>query len=139
MVLASVDAQTCYDRVVHSTASLIFQALGVDLGAAVCMLSDIALMVFHIRTAHGDSTTTFGGNANDPFQGLLQGNGGAPAGWLAVSIFLIFVQKQLGHTLDMTTAISLTVVSLCALMYVDDTDIPLLARSSEETISQVVA
>lgn len=135
--LASVDAKTCYDQVTHSITSMIFQALGVELGETMCLRMALACMTFHIRTAHGDSDQTYGGSLRVPFQGLVQRNGGAPTGWLAVSIFLIYIQRQSGHILDTTSAINLSRILCCALMYVDNTDIPMMAREGE-TLNEVI-
>jgi len=44
--VASVDADSCYDRIVHAIASLVFQAFGVPLSALESMLTTIQEMKF---------------------------------------------------------------------------------------------
>ena len=78
--ITSVDANNCYDRVGHRFVTLTCQAMGVGLGPIVSMFSALSYMSFHIRTGFGDSSTTYGGSVQDPYEGLGQGNGTAPAG-----------------------------------------------------------
>ena len=137
--LASVDAHTCYDRIVHNFFSLACQAFGMPIGPLAAMLLAIQLMTFHLRTAHGDSTATYGGTDEQPFQGLCQGNGASPAGWLASSAFIVKQQHAEGHKVMIRTAISLAVVAYVAFMFVDDTDLPAIATTPEETVEQVAA
>jgi signal transduction histidine kinase len=69
LAIASVDAQTCYDRMAHSIASIAAQGWQVDPAAIIAMLITIQSMKFFLRTAFGDSTTHFGGTPTSPFQG----------------------------------------------------------------------
>ena len=84
---------------------MVAQAFGTPLGAAKCMFNALQHMTFHMRTAHGDSDLTFGG-LHSIFQGLAQGNGAAPACWLAISIILILLQKRQGHGMEITSALT---------------------------------
>ena len=135
--LASVDAHTCYDRIVHSFFSLACQAFGMPRGPLTAMLLAIQLMTFHLRTAHGDSSTSYGGSPTQPFQGLCQGNGAAPAGWLSSSTFIVKQQHAQGHAIMLRSAISLATIAYVAFMFVDDTDLPAIATSQEETVEEV--
>ena len=49
-----VDADSCFDRIAHPIASLIFQALGVNSQALEAMLTTIQEMKFFLRTDYGD-------------------------------------------------------------------------------------
>ena len=53
--IASVDANNCFDRIGHSFMSLACQAMGVEVGPLVSMLSALRYMAFYIRTGYGDS------------------------------------------------------------------------------------
>ena len=50
-----MDADSCFDRIAHPIASLIFQALSVNSQASEAMLTTIQEMKFFLRTAYGDS------------------------------------------------------------------------------------
>ena len=101
------------------------------------MLLAIQLMTFHLRTAHGDSERTYGGTEGQPFQGLCQGNGAAPAGWLVSSAFIVKQQHAQGHAVVIKTAISLATIAYVAFMFVDDTDLPAMATNRTETPESV--
>jgi hypothetical protein len=91
LAIASVDAQTCYDRMAHSVALIAMQGWQVDQRAITAMLLPIQHMKYFLRTAFDNSTTHFGGFRILPFQGGCQGNKGAPAMWLVVSTRLCHV------------------------------------------------
>ena len=87
--IASVDADSCFDRIAHPIASLIFQALGVNSQASEAMLTKIQEMKFFLRTAYGDSENFANSKIELKTQGLCRGSGAAGAGWAAVSICII--------------------------------------------------
>ena len=88
--LCSNDARSCYDRVLHSIAMLAFRRLGISSPAAECMLTTIQRMHHHICTSYGDSAFTLHCDGSlIPFQGVLQGNGAAPAIWVIISTPLL--------------------------------------------------
>ena len=78
MIVASVDAAQCYNRVAHAMAALTLQASNVPESSVKCMLQPIRDMEFYIRTGYGESTSYVGGREN-PKQGERQGNGATPA------------------------------------------------------------
>ena len=45
-----------------------------------------------------NSTTSYGGLQPIPFQGSCQGNGASPAMWLIISLYLVLLMKEQGHT-----------------------------------------
>ena len=51
--ISSVDAENCYDRVLHAIASMIFRSFGVSKEAAWAMLKTIQEMIFFLHTAFG--------------------------------------------------------------------------------------
>ena len=80
--VCSNDAKSCYDRIVHSVASLSMQRMGVPKEPLVCMFTTIANLEHNIRTAYGDSLETFGGELYAlelSLNGVGQGNGAGPA------------------------------------------------------------
>ena len=101
------------------------------MGPVVAMCSDLSYMPFHIRTEFGDSSTTYGGSYQDPYESLGQGNGAAPAGWLVVSsVLLIFMRTACDCTRGIS-ALSQRPFEYVAFGFVDDTDIPVMTTSAE--------
>ena len=136
--LGSYDAQTCYDRVVHSFTSMVSRAVGMPIALINTMLCAIQMMRFHLRTGFGDSKGTYGSkNRWRPFQGLCQGNGAAPALWLLISSFLLRYLADEGHSMQIASAITCTMLCYVALMFVDDGDFPTIATSATESIASV--
>ena len=108
IILCSNDAKSCYDRIVHSIASMAMQRLGLPLQPITCMIITIQKMNHYIRTAFGESETTMKNDDENttPFQGILQGNGSGPTLWLAVSTPLIEMMRNNGHGVRFRTPIS---------------------------------
>ena len=121
--VSSVDADNCFDRIAHAMASLIFQACGVTANSATTMLSMIQEMQFFLRTAFGDSTTAAGSTFEIKTQGLCQGSGAAPAGWMVISITILQAHKANGHGATFLCPISGESFNLAAILFVDDTDV----------------
>ena len=137
--LALVDAANCYDRMCHSIVSLSCQYFGVPAPPLICMSLAIQMMQFYLQTSYGDSDGHYDGNADNSFQGCCQGNGGAPAAWVAVSTLLVMYLKAQGCEAKFITAISCVLFSFAALMSVDNTDLPVIGSSSRTTPAQVGA
>ena len=79
------DLTGCYDRIVHTAAALALIRLGIKKEKIHVMFDTIQRMSHRVRTAFGDSTTTYGGDSfknwdNAP-QGILQGNAAGPVVW----------------------------------------------------------
>ena len=96
--ISSVDADNCYDRIAHAVASLVFRSFGVTKEATGAMLKTIQEMKFFLRTAFEDSKDFAGLKLEVKTQGLCQGNGAAPAGWMVVSIAILNAHKSKGLT-----------------------------------------
>lgn len=129
--LPSVDLGNCYDAVSHPIASIAMQALKVPLMTVVLALSVLQTMTFYLRTGYGVSQQGYGGSPDDPTFGLGQGNGMAPSGFSAVSTLMIETYKRLGHASEFCGAWSGIMFLLAAIIYVDDTDLLLVARSRD--------
>jgi hypothetical protein len=123
MGIVSADAESCYDRVAHVFASLVFQAFGVGITAIMAMLGSIQQMKFYLRTGLGESAGYMTAILGNIIQGLCQGNTAAPAGWSLISTVLIKVYKQLGHGAVYESPISRRVHKTVGSCYVDDFDL----------------
>jgi hypothetical protein len=129
--IGSVDFFSCYDSVAHPIASVALQAWGISLMMIKVMLSVLQTMKFFLRTGFGDSATfQFGGTPDDPCGGLGQGNGAAPPAFTAVSTLLILAYVSMGHGVQVESAISGVLFTIAAILYVDDTDLLLWAKTS---------
>ena len=134
MSIISADAANCYDRVHHTIMALVFLSLGVRTGAIKAMLQSIQLMKFFLRTGWGESTDCFGGDALRILHGLCQGNGAAPAAWLALSSVLIVAYKSLGYGSKVMSPITKTWLNIMGVIYVDDTDLYIMDECVKSSI-----
>ena len=138
MAISSVDAQTCCDRMVHSIASICCQRWNAPKAAIISALGTIQKMKFYLRTSCGDSTSCCGGGEEGlPFQGGCQGNGGAPALWVAISVILVRVLREHGHVMEWTSAISQAVTFLMGFLFIDDTDLVIMGQDASASAEQV--
>jgi hypothetical protein len=136
--IASVDAESCYDRITHAAGSLCAQTWDVDPNAIFAMLRPIQRMKYFLRTAFGDSETFFSSlDQVLSFQGSCQGNKGSPAFWLAVSAFLVAMLHRLGHFAQIISAMSRSVLQVVGFLFVDDTDLMTVATSKSESAEHV--
>ncbi len=83
--ICSNDAKSCYDLIWHTPASLAMQRQGVPKSAVTCMFTTLQELKHKVRTAYGDSESTYGGSEVVPMHGVMQGNGAGPAIWAVVS------------------------------------------------------
>jgi hypothetical protein len=128
------DAKSCYDRIVHCVAMLAMRRLGVPEAPIRSMFEAIQRMRHHVRTAFGDSVTTFGGRDTDtPVHGVGQGNGAGPAIWAAVSSPVIEVMRSRGFGTEFVSALSGALVKFVGYAFVDDTDLCQTARSPTDS------
>ena len=134
-IIAGVDAAQCYDRIVHSLAILLCRNEGAPMSTLLLMFGAIQSMEYFIRTTFGESTSSYGGPQAVPFQGFCQGNGASPAIWLVISMYLVLLLKQAGHSSTCTTAYSGVTFTLIGFLFVDDTDLILLGEDDESFAS----
>ena len=87
------------------------------------MLYVLKTMQWFLKTAFGQSKTSFGGTKCDPSMGLGQGNGAAPPGVLAVCRLMINVYRRLGHGIEFLGTWSRDAFMLAAVLYIDDSDL----------------
>ena len=134
--LPSVDLGNCYDAVAHPLASIALQAFMVPLAMVTMSLAVLQTMQFFLRTGYGVSETGYGGTAADPTFGLGQGNGMAPSGFQTVSTLMTRAYNRLGHSARLTGVWSGIVFVIAAIIYVDDTDLLLVASSRQQSLTE---
>ena len=124
--MCACDLKSCYDRVVHTAASLALQRVGVPLPQIQCMFRTVQLLVHKIRTAFGLSKRSFGGEWSRfirPPQGMGQGNGAGPTIWSILSSTVFEELRDKGFSTDFCYALSTGLYKLCGFSYVDDCDL----------------
>ena len=91
------------------------------------MFESIQKMTHRIRTLHGDSEITWGGELLDNLedwknypQGVLQGNACGPTIWTLVSSVIFEVLHKRGFAVEFCTTISKEIFKLVGFAYVDD-------------------
>ena len=80
----------------------------------------------------GESEIKYGGSENNRYQGLCQGNGAFPAGWSVISAAMIALQRRNGHSIMIKSELTGDTSDYCAILFVDDTDLPCMSISAEE-------
>ena len=135
--VTSADAQNCFDSIAHAIALIIFQALGVPIGAIESMLETIENMKYFLRTAYGDSKRCAGSRIQIKFQGMCQGSGAAAAGFCAVSIVIVRAHQRKGHAATFVCPISKRNAKLSAIIFVDDTDLIHMNLAADEDADEV--
>jgi hypothetical protein len=123
MAMAGTDAKSCYDRMAHVPTSLSMQRLGVPKGPVASLFGVLQRSIHRIRTAYGDSEVQFTSTPEHPIQGIGQGNGCGPAGWVALSGPIMEMLRTLGYGFWALTAISSCLFYAMGFAFVDDTDL----------------
>ena len=121
--IIGADAANCYDRVVHSYASMMSRSWGMPQAPLHTMFSTIQQMKMKVRTGYGESTLQYGGFNTPSMQGTCQGNGASPTIWVGVSSILIKSLYQQGFQSQITCPITKSSMKMVGLMYVDDADL----------------
>jgi hypothetical protein len=143
----SSDLKSCYDRIVHSMASIAMQANGVPESCAICMFTTIQNLKHTVRTAFGDSDKTYGNKVwavplpdwdtieleRIPPHGIGQGNGAGPQIWAVVSTPVLATLRQRGFGTFFQAAITKHQINFVGFSFVDDTNLIQTARNMQET------
>ena len=138
MALCSNDATACYDRIVHSVASLCMQRLGVDTTTCRVLFGTLQQIDHHVSTAYGTSPISYGG-IELPLHGIGQGNGAGPAVWLVMTIPLINMLRTAGFGFRSRTPISQQAYRFACYTFVDDTDTVHSCEDMNAPYTQVLA
>jgi hypothetical protein len=120
--LCSNDAKSCYDRILHSVATICMRRVGVQPEPCQMLFGTLQQCKFWMRTAFGDSHKNFGA-LELRFQGVMQGNGAGPTIWLVVSIPIINMLRAQGFGIHFCTPVSGETYDFVCYTYVDDTDL----------------
>jgi len=123
-----VDLANCYNAVAHPIVSIALKSFKVRKVMVAMMLYVLKTMQWFLKTAFGQSKTSFGGTWWDPLMGLGQGNGAAPPGFLVVSTLMINVYHRLGHATEFVGTWSRDAFMLAAVLYVNDSDLLCMAK-----------
>jgi hypothetical protein len=135
LAMCSNDAKSCYDRIVHSVASLSMRRMGVEAQPIICMFTTIQNLEHYIRTVYGDSELSFTGKLwAVPIQGVGQGNGAGPQIWAVVSTPVLNMLRHEGYGVYFRTAITGTTISFVGYAFVDDTDLCVTTVSPDDTL-----
>jgi hypothetical protein len=129
----------CYNRIVHSVASICFQCMGMPLAPLRSMFITLQQLKHFIQTAHGTSESSFHASTIHPIaiQGVGQGNGAGPQLWAAISTVVLNMLRNQGMGGYFESPISRRPLHIAGYAYVDDTDI--ITYSSGYNEQQVVA
>ena len=130
----AMDLENCFDRMAHPVSSLsCSQRLGVSSKISQCMINTLRKMKHYMHTAYGDSDWSYSGSPSRPLQGAVQGNGAASPIFIAIScVILAFLESQTTGIL-IISAITMSIFTLSAIMYVDDADILIAATHKNES------
>ena len=77
----SNDAASCYNRILHAVASLLFQAMGIGISAIAAMLIPIQKISLYLHRGFRALKSAMGGTDETVMQGMHQGNMALPATW----------------------------------------------------------
>ena len=117
------DAKSCYDRILLIVAYLAMRNAGVPQTAALSSIKTLVEMKMKIKTAHGVSETTYGGNEWEIWpHGIGQGNGYGPAIWALISSPLLTIMRQQGYGTNIHSPITKETLQMSGFSFVDDTD-----------------
>jgi ribonuclease HI len=95
------DAKSCYDRIICNLAMIISQYFGVSRNLASLHATTLRKMQYRLRTALGDSTTTYQHSPSTPIHGTGQGSCASPAIWLLISSILMDCLSAMGGGMTM--------------------------------------
>jgi hypothetical protein len=131
MALCSNNAKSCYNRVVHSVASLCLQRIGCPKPVVITMFETIQNLRHHVRSHYGDSEMFYHANQGlHPIQGLGQGNGAGPTIWALISTPVLNMLRTHGFGIKISSCISGEYLHFVGYSFVDNTD---LVEFPEET------
>ena len=133
--MCACDLKSCYDRIVHNAASLALQRVGVRQCDIASMFGTIQTMIHKVRTAFGDSDTTYKADNPEfllPVQGTCQGNGAGPSIWSILCSTIFEVLHSEGYSSTFQFALSRGLYEICGFAYVDDCDLFFLGHNADE-------
>jgi Reverse transcriptase (RNA-dependent DNA polymerase) len=138
--LCSNDAKGCYDRIVHSVASLCLQRVGMPPGPILSMFRSLQNLRHYVRTAHGDSSSFFESNEVHPvaIQGVCQGNGAGPQIWALISTVILNMLRSAGWGASFISPEDEREIQFVGYSFVDDTDLIVANQSKWADAESVI-
>ena len=116
-----LDAKGCYDAISHPIAVLALMSFGVS--QQVCkVFSTLQKAKHHIKTGVERSEAVYD-DEQVPIMQIGQGNGLGPTLWCLISTILFRMMQKAGHGVSMVSDLSLSLIQLVGLAFVDDTDL----------------
>ena len=138
LAICSIDARSCYDRIVHVAAFLSLRRLGVPKPMIHSMLLSIQQMQHQIRTSFGDSASSYGGATwTIPPHGTIQGNGASPMLWSAISAVLFSCLRRKCRGATFQSPITKETQKTLGFAFVDDTDLITTSPNSDNDATQM--
>ncbi|GFH55416.1 hypothetical protein CTEN210_11892, partial [Chaetoceros tenuissimus] len=139
--LAMSDLTGCYDRIVHSAATLALLRVGVSKTKVFAMFETIQKMVHRTCTAFGESKGSYGGSSytgwrNAP-QGVLQGNAAGPVIWSILSSVIFTILREQGFCDSFCMCLSKETFQLLGFAFVDDADLIQSGDDAEEVMGKM--
>jgi hypothetical protein len=121
------DNSQCYDRIHHIPSTLAARSNGIPKEPLRSTVATFQESTHHIATAYGVSTQTYGGpqlraKGKKPPQGPGQGSAHGPTSHNDTFAKPVQVMRRLGLALQFVACLTLTVLTLAMLQFVDDSD-----------------
>lgn len=138
-IICSNDALLCYDRIVHSLFAICLRRLGAHPKPVESCIRTLQALEHQIKTAFGVSKESYTGNSRKPLQGIAQGYGPAPTGWVAISSPLIEMMLQEGYGHNDWSAILSAALTLVCFAFIDDTDLVNTLPDGEYDINTLIS
>ena len=139
MIFGSVDAEQCYDRVLHLWLLFLWLALLKDAPLVYVILFCLQNMRFYTRTGYGDSESSYGGiDTLFSWMGLGQGSRGAPDAWLQISSPIFNILRKVGYGAQFEHPMTHEKVVSVGSAFVDDANMYIFGKHLD-TIAKVYA
>jgi ribonuclease HI len=95
------DAKSCFDRIMCNLGMAVSGYFGIPLCFRKMQATTLKNTVFRLRTAMGDSQTTYRHTEDTPIYGTGQGSCASPAVWLFISSFIMMILEKQGNGMEM--------------------------------------
>jgi hypothetical protein len=132
------DAKSCYDRIICNLAMLISRFFGMPLHACRLQAKTLHRMIFRLRTALGDSSSSYQHSWNTPVHGSGQGSCASPCLWLLISSILMECLSEHGHGMKLMNVHNQDTVHQFIDGFVDDTSIFTNTDTTQQDLSPLL-
>jgi hypothetical protein len=140
-VLCSNDAKGCYDRIIHSVATICMRRMGFPAEPILSMFTTLQNLTHYVRSSYGDSKSFFNAQEVNPIaiQGVGQGNGAGPQIWAVVSTAILNMLRETGNGAYLVSPISKEEFFFVGYAFVDDTDLLVTSMNNEDSAQTVTS